>query len=232
MMKGRLLEQLKGMYCKMDFQSFMQQEKQLPYYQELEEFVNQEYLTKQIFPPKDRVFHCFNTCTYDGVKVVILGQDPYHDDHQANGLAFSVEQGVRIPPSLLNIYKEAHTDVGIEMPHHGDLTNWAKQGVLLLNTVLTVEAHKANSHKGKGWETFTNHVIEVMNEREKPLVFILWGKQAIDKEFMIDTAKHCVIKSVHPSPLSAYRGFFGSCPFSRTNQFLISKGIEPIDWRV
>lgn len=216
----------------MDFETIIQQEKELSYYQELEKFVNQEYMTKQIFPPRNRIFHCFNTCTYDEVKVVILGQDPYHNDHQANGLAFSVEQGVRIPPSLLNIYKEAHEDVGIEMPHHGDLTHWAKQGVLLLNTVLTVEAHKANSHKGKGWETFTNHVIEELNKRAQPLVFILWGKQAVDKEFMIDGSKHCVIKSVHPSPLSAHRGFFGSRPFSKTNQFLLSKGITPIDWRV
>lgn len=216
----------------MDFQTIIKNEQQQSYYQELQEFVTQEYATKQIFPPRNRIFHCFNTCAYDDVKVVILGQDPYHDDHQANGLAFSVEQGVRIPPSLLNIYKEAHEDVGIEIPRHGDLNGWAKQGVLLLNTVLTVEAHKANSHKGHGWETFTNHIIEVMNQREKPLVFILWGKQAIDKEVMIDTSKHCVIKSVHPSPLSAHRGFFGSRPFSRTNEFLKSKGIEPIDWRV
>lgn len=216
----------------MDFQTIIQNEKQLSYYQELEKFVTQEYATKQIFPPRNKIFHCFNTCTYDDVKVVILGQDPYHDDHQANGLAFSVEQGVRVPPSLVNIYKEAHSDVGIEIPRHGDLNAWAKQGVLLLNTVLTVEAHKANSHKGKGWETFTNHIIEVMNQREKPLVFILWGRQAIDKESMIDTSKHCVIKSVHPSPLSAHGGFFGSRPFSRTNQFLESKGIAPIDWRL
>ncbi|MEG0276256.1 MAG: uracil-DNA glycosylase [Coprobacillus sp.] len=216
----------------MDFKTVIQQQKQLPYYQELESFLEQEYISKEIFPPKNKIFHCFDKCDYDDVKVVILGQDPYHDIHQANGLAFSVEPGVKIPPSLLNIYKEAHSDVNIEMPTHGDLTNWAKQGVLLLNTVLTVEAHKANSHKGKGWEIFTNHIIEVMNQREKPLVFILWGKQAIDKECMIDTSKHCVIKSVHPSPLSAYRGFFGSRPFSRTNEFLISQGIEPIDWRV
>ncbi|MEG0453529.1 MAG: uracil-DNA glycosylase [Coprobacillus sp.] len=216
----------------MDFKTIIQNEKQLPYYQELETFVKHEYENKKVFPPQNRVFHCFNECDYDDVKVVILGQDPYHDDHQANGLAFSVEPGVKIPPSLINIYKEAHTDVGIDIPHHGDLTKWAKQGVLLLNTVLTVEAHKANSHKGKGWEIFTNHIIEVMNEREKPLVFILWGKQAIDKESMIDTSKHFVIKSVHPSPLSAYRGFFGSRPFSKANDFLVSKGIEPIDWRI
>lgn len=216
----------------MDFKTIINQERQMPYYQELEKFVNHEYETKTIFPPRKRVFHCFNFCDFNDVKVVIIGQDPYHGEHQANGLAFSVERGVAIPPSLLNIYKEAHDDVGIKIPDHGDLTAWAKQGVLLLNTVLTVEAHRANSHKDKGWEIFTNHIIEAMNQREKPVVFILWGRQAIDKEKMIDTNRHCVIKSVHPSPLSAYRGFFGSRPFSRTNQFLVKNGISPIDWRI
>ena len=139
---------------------------------------------------------------------------------------------MKIPPSLVNIYKEAHDDVGIDIPTHGDLSAWANQGVLLLNTVLTVRAHQANSHKEKGWEVFTNHIIEIMNQREKPLVFILWGRQAMDKEAMIDTGKHCVIKSAHPSPLSAYRGFFGSKPFSKTNAFLVEKGMDPIDWRI
>ena len=169
---------------------------------------------------------------YEDIKVVIIGQDPYHELHQANGLAFSVNKGVRIPPSLVNIYKEAHNDVGIDIPNHGDLTAWAKQGVLLLNTVLTVEKGCANSHKGKGWEIFTDHIIEEMNKREKPVVFILWGRQAENKASMIDTNKHCVITSAHPSPLSAHRGFFGSKPFSRTNEFLVSQGIEPIDWRI
>lgn len=216
----------------MDFKTIINHERELPYYKELENFVNHEYQTKTIYPPRSKVFHCFNFKDYDDIKVVILGQDPYHGEHQANGLAFSVERGIAIPPSLVNIYKEAHDDVGIDIPSHGDLTSWAKQGVLLLNTVLTVQAHQANSHKDKGWEIFTNHIIEILNQREKPLVFILWGRQAIDKEKMIDTSKHCVIKSVHPSPLSAYRGFFGSRPFSRTNQFLVSQGIEPIDWRI
>lgn len=216
----------------MDFKTIISHEKQLPYYKDLEAFVKNEYQSKVIYPPQNRIFHCFNFQDYDDIKVVIIGQDPYHEEHQANGLAFSVERGVKIPPSLVNIYKEAHDDVGIDIPQHGDLSSWAHQGVLLLNTVLTVQAHRANSHKEKGWEVFTNHIIEVMNQREKPLVFILWGKQAIDKEKMIDTSKHCVIKSVHPSPLSAYRGFFGSKPFSKTNQFLISQGIEPIDWRI
>lgn len=215
----------------MDFKTIIQNERQQPYYKELEAFVNQEYATKIIYPPRNRVFHCFNFQDYDDIKVVIIGQDPYHEEHQANGLAFSVERGVQTPPSLVNIYKEAHDDVGIEIPSHGDLTSWAHQGVLLLNTVLTVQAHRANSHKEKGWEVFTNHIIQAMNQREKPLVFILWGRQAIDKARMIDQTKHCVITSPHPSPLSAYRGFFGSKPFSKTNQFLISQGIQPIDWR-
>lgn len=199
----------------MDFKTIIQNERQQPYYKELEAFVNQEYATKIIYPPRNRVFHCFNFQDYDDIKVVIIGQDPYHEEHQANGLAFSVERGgVQTPPSLVNIYKEAHDDVGIEIPSHGDLTSWAHQGVLLLNTVLTVQAHRANSHKEKGWEVFTNHIIQAMNQREKPLVFILWGgRQAIDKARMIDQTKHCVITSPHPSPLSAYRGFFGSKPF-------------------
>ena len=151
---------------------------------------------------------------------MILGQDPYHEENQAQGLAFSVPKDVRIPPSLVNIYKELKNDLNIDIASHGDLSSWASQGVLLMNTVLTVRAHEANSHRNKGWEIFTDHVIEFLNQREKPLVFILWGKQAIDKEKMIDTSKHCIIKSVHPSPLSAYRGFFGSCPFSKANDFL------------
>ncbi len=231
-MRELLLKLLKGIYCSMDFKTIINHEKEMPYYKELEAFVNKEYQTKTIYPPRNRVFHCFNFKDYEDIKVVIIGQDPYHGEHQANGLAFSVERGIAVPPSLVNIYKEAHDDVGIDIPAHGDLTAWAKQGVLLLNTVLTVEAHRANSHKDKGWETFTNHIIEVLNQRDKPLVFILWGRQAIDKEKMIDTSKHCVIKSVHPSPLSAYRGFFGSRPFSRANQFLVSHGMEPIDWRI
>lgn len=216
----------------MNFKEIINEEREKDYYKKLEDFVKGEYACKTIYPPMKRVFHCFNFKDYDDIKVVIIGQDPYHEVNQANGLAFSVARGVRIPPSLVNIYKEAHDDVGIEIPNHGDLSAWAAQGVLLLNTVLTVEDGKANSHKGRGWETFTDHIIEKMNEREKPLVFILWGRQAIDKERMIDTSKHFIVKSVHPSPLSAHRGFFGSRPFSKTNQFLISQGIDPIDWRI
>jgi uracil-DNA glycosylase len=216
----------------MKFVDIINEERGQDYYKKLEVFVNDEYAHKTIYPPKNRIFHCFNFKDYEDIKVVIIGQDPYHEVNQANGLAFSVARGVRIPPSLVNIYKEAHDDVGIDIPRHGDLSAWARQGVLLLNTVLTVEDGKANSHKGKGWEVFTDHIIEKMNQRDKPLVFILWGRQAIDKEKMIDTSKHYIVKSVHPSPLSAHRGFFGSKPFSKTNQFLISQGIEPIDWRV
>lgn len=216
----------------MNFKEIINEERCQPYYKQLEEFVNNEYAHKVIFPPHKRVFHCFNFKDYEDIKVVIIGQDPYHEVNQANGLAFSVAKGVRIPPSLVNIYKEAHDDVGIDIPNHGDLSSWADQGVLLLNTVLTVEESKANSHKGKGWEVFTDHIIQKMNEREKPLVFILWGRQAIDKASMIDISKHFIVKSVHPSPLSAHRGFFGSHPFSKANQFLMSKGIEPIDWRI
>ena len=211
---------------------FLKEEFQKPYFQQLSAFLRQQYATTKVYPPRLQVFSAFEFTNYSDVKVVILGQDPYHQPNQAHGMCFSVRKGVKVPPSLVNIYKEAHDDVGIEIPRHGDLSAWANQGVLLLNTVLTVQAHRANSHKEKGWEVFTNHIIEAMNQREKPLVFILWGRQAIDKAKMIDQTKHCVITSPHPSPLSAYRGFFGSKPFSKTNQFLISQGIEPIDWRI
>ena len=194
-------------------------------------FDEKEYETKTIYPPKKQIFRALNLCDFDDVKVVILGQDPYHEPHQANGLAFSVTKDVRIPPSLVNIYKEIHDDLGLPIPNHGDLTYWAKQGVLLLNNVLTVERGKANSHKGLGWETFTLNIVRYLNEREKPLVFILWGKNAIEKKKYIDS-RHLVLTSVHPSPLSAYRGFFGSRPFSKTNEFLIKNGMTPIDWSI
>ncbi|MDD6712084.1 uracil-DNA glycosylase [Sharpea porci] len=214
------------------FKDIIAHEAVQPYYQELHQFVEEAYRQHTIFPPHKQIYHAFNFCDYEDIKVVILGQDPYHELHQANGLAFSVNRGVRIPPSLVNIYKEAHNDVGIEIPAHGDLTSWAKQGVLLLNTVLTVQEGVAFSHAGKGWEIFTDHIIEIMNEREKPLVFILWGNAARKKKSMIDLHKHCVIESAHPSPLSASRGFFGSRPFSKANAFLEANGIPPIDWRI
>jgi uracil-DNA glycosylase len=213
------------------FKTIIQEEAKQPYYQELHAFVEQEYATHTIYPPHKQIYHAFNFCDYEDIKVVILGQDPYHEIHQANGLAFSVNKGVRIPPSLVNIYKEAMMDVGIPQPHSGDLTPWARQGVLLLNTVLTVRDGMANSHKGHGWEIFTDHIIEIMNEREKPLVFILWGAQARRKAMMINK-RHLVIQSAHPSPLSAHRGFFGSRPFSRCNEFLVNNGMTPIDWRI
>lgn len=213
------------------FEKIINEESQQSYFKTLKAFVDREYEEKTVFPPRDEIYSAFRYADYEDIKVVIIGQDPYHELHQANGLAFSVSKEVKIPPSLRNIYKEAMQDVGIPEPHSGDLTPWAKQGVLLINTVLTVEEGKANAHKGKGWEIFTDHIIEKMNEREKPLVFILWGRQAQNKAGMIDS-RHCVIKSAHPSPLSASRGFFGSKPFSRANAFLESIQVEPIDWRI
>lgn len=213
------------------FKEIIEQEKSKDYYQNLHTFVEQEYLSKTIFPPKENIFRALELCDFDDVKVVILGQDPYHELHQANGLAFSVTKDVKIPPSLVNIYKELNDDLGIKIPNHGDLTSWAKQGVLLLNNVLTVEEGKANSHAKKGWETFTLNIVKALNEREKPLVFILWGKNAIEKQKYISN-HHLVLTSPHPSPLSSYRGFFGSKPFSKANQFLKDNGIEPIDWSI
>ena len=172
------------------------------------------------------------SCDYEDVKVVILGQDPYHELHQANGLAFSVYPGVKIPPSLVNIYKELKDDVNTFIPNHGDLTKWAKQGVLLLNNVLTVEEGKANSHAGIGWEIFTLNIVKALNRREKPMVFILWGNNARSKKQYIDTSRHLVLESAHPSPLSAHRGFFGSKPFSKANDFLIKNNMTPIDWQI
>lgn len=216
----------------MRFKDIAQAEFQKDYYKKLHDFVENEYKHKTIFPPKQNIFRALNLCDYDDVKVVILGQDPYHGPGQANGLSFSVRPGVDIPPSLVNIFKECHDDVGCYIPNNGDLTPWAKQGVLLLNNVLTVRAHQANSHRFYGWEEFTLNVVKLLNQREKPMVFILWGKNAIEKEKYIDSFRHLVIKSVHPSPLSAYRGFFGSKPFSKANAFLVSNGQNPIDWQI
>ena len=213
------------------FKAIVEKEFEKDYYQQLHSYIEHEYQTKTIYPPQEQIFRALNLCDYDDVKVVILGQDPYHEPRQANGLAFSVTKDVPIPPSLQNIYKELYDDLKIIPPHHGDLTSWAKQGVLLLNNVLTVERGKANSHRGLGWETFTLNIVRYLNLREKPLVFILWGKNAIEKKKYIDS-RHLVLTSPHPSPLSAYRGFFGSKPFSKTNQFLMKNGIEPIDWSI
>lgn len=202
------------------------------YYKQLFQTVNNEYRTHRIYPPADDIFNAFHLTPLKDVKVVILGQDPYHGDGQAHGLCFSVKPDVEIPPSLVNIYQELHDDLGCTIPSHGYLTKWAKQGVLLLNTVLTVRAHQANSHRGIGWEEFTDAAIQVLNAQDRPMVFILWGRPAQLKKRMLNNPKHLILEAPHPSPLSAYRGFFGSRPFSQTNQFLEANGIEPIDWQI
>lgn len=203
-----------------------------PYYKELFEIVGREYQTHQIFPPTDDVFNAFHLTPLDQVKVVILGQDPYHGDGQAHGLCFSVKPEVETPPSLVNIYKELEADLGCYIPNNGYLIKWAKQGVLMLNTVLTVRAHQANSHRGIGWEQFTDAAIQVLAEQDRPMVFILWGKPAQMKKSMLHNPKHLILEAPHPSPLAAYRGFFGSRPFSKTNQYLEESGQEPIDWQI
>ncbi|MFI3208264.1 MAG: uracil-DNA glycosylase [Eubacteriales bacterium] len=215
-----------------DWHLALSDEMQKQYYQELMEFVEKEYIENQVFPPKEEVFQAFKSTPLHKVKVVIIGQDPYHNDNQAQGLCFSVRKGIDIPPSLVNIYKELESDMGYAIPEHGSLIAWAEQGVLLLNTVLTVRAHEANSHRKKGWEVFTDEVIRKINEVDRPIVFILWGKPAQLKKKMLTNPKHLILEAPHPSPLSSYRGFFGSKPFSQTNHFLEEQGIEPIDWKV
>ncbi|MBO7555699.1 MAG: uracil-DNA glycosylase [Neisseriaceae bacterium] len=209
-------------------------EKQQPYFQKIIQQVNTERQSGQIiYPPARDVFNAFRYTEFNRVKVVIIGQDPYHNENQAHGLAFSVQMGVEIPPSLKNIYKELASDIdGFQIPNHGCLKKWADEGVMLLNTVLTVKAHLAHSHKDIGWETFTDKVIEVLNQHRENLVFLLWGNPAQKKGSKIDTARHLVLKAAHPSPLSAHRGFFGCRHFSQTNQYLKDKGISPIDWQV
>lgn len=203
-----------------------------PYYSKLYQTVVKEYQTQRVFPPADDIFNAFNLTPLGKVKVVILGQDPYHGERQAHGLCFSVRPEVDIPPSLVNIYKELSSDLGCEIPNHGCLTHWAEQGVLLLNTVLTVRAHQAFSHQGIGWEEFTDAVIRILNEQNRPMVFILWGRPAQQKASMLNNPNHLILKAPHPSPLSAYRGFFGSKPFSKTNAFLETHGVEPVDWHI
>ena len=202
------------------------------YYKKLFAKVSEEYKTHTIFPPANDIFNAFHYAPLNEVKVVILGQDPYHGENQAHGLCFSVKPGVDIPPSLVNIYQELHDDLGCKIPSHGYLTKWAKQGVLMLNTVLTVRAHQANSHRGIGWEEFTDAAIRVLNEQDRPIVFILWGRPAQMKKSMLNNPKHLILEAPHPSPLSSYRGFFGSKPFSQTNQFLEAHGVMPIDWQI
>ena len=208
---------------------FLKAEFEKPYFKELSEFLHNEYETKTIFPKKGVVFRAFATDLND-VKVVILGQDPYHTPGAAEGLAFSVPNSQPIPPSLINIYKEIDDDIGKHANPRGSLVNWQKQGVLLLNTVLTVEAHKPKSHSGKGWEIFTTEVIKYLNETRPHLVFILWGRDARNKKALINASKHLVLESAHPSPLSAYAGFFGSKPFSKCNEFLKENNLKPIQW--
>ncbi|MGG0836487.1 uracil-DNA glycosylase [Bacillus paralicheniformis] len=201
-----------------------------PYYQELREMLKREYAEHTVYPEPNDIYNALHYTSYENVKVVILGQDPYHGPGQAHGLSFSVQPGVNPPPSLKNIFIELQNDIGADIPNHGSLVSWAKQGVLLLNTVLTVRRGQANSHKGKGWEQLTDSIIDVLNKRDKPVVFILWGRHAQMKKERIDTSKHFIIQSPHPSPFSARNGFFGSRPFSRANQYLEQIGDVPIDW--
>ena len=202
------------------------------YFTNLIDFIKKEYKTKTIYPKQNEVFNAFRYTDYDNVKVVIIGQDPYHGPNQAEGLSFSVSNEVLKPPSLKNIFKELESDLGIQFPKHNSLKPWAKEGVLLLNAVLTVEEHKPTSHKDKGWETFTDNVIRIINNKEQPVVFILWGQYAKNKKALITNKKHLIIESAHPSPFSAYNGFFGSKPFSKTNEFLKKNNIKEIDWRI
>ena len=215
-----------------DWDEILSEEFEKDYYQKLRSFLDEEYKNKTIYPLAQNIYNALRLTTYKDTKVVILGQDPYHEPNQAHGLAFSVNKGVNIPPSLINIYKELHDDIGCAIPNHGYLVSWAKQGVLLLNTVLTVIAHQANSHKNKGWELLTDTIIQKLNDKQEPLVFILWGSNARSKKQYITNPKHLIIESVHPSPLSAYNGFFGSKPFSKTNDFLIKNNLKPIDWEI
>lgn len=217
---------------KNDWAEYLNLELKEPYYIKLREFLINEYKTRTIFPGMHDIFNALHYTSYKDTKVVILGQDPYHGPKQAHGLSFSVQPGVEAPPSLLNIFKELQTDLGCTIPNNGCLLPWAKQGVLLLNAVLTVRERQANSHQGLGWEEFTDKVILLLNERTEPLVFILWGKPAQKKKMMITNPNHLVIESPHPSPLSAHRGFFGSKPFSRANEFLIKNNKQPIEWQL
>ena len=208
----------------------LQSEFDAPYFALLTDFVRHEYVTTRVYPPGSQMFAAFDACPFDKVKVVILGQDPYHEPGQAHGLCFSVNDGVPFPPSLQNIFKEIHDDIGTPVPMSGDLTRWANQGVLLLNATLTVRAHQAGSHQNKGWEQFTDAVIHRLAQERENLVFILWGSYAQRKGEFIDRSRHLVLQSPHPSPLSAHRGFFGNRHFSRTNEYLTAHGIEPILW--
>jgi len=212
------------------WQQVLQPEFDKPYFAELTAFVRSEYRQATCYPPGRLIFNAFNQCPFSAVKVVLIGQDPYHEPGQAHGLCFSVNDGVAFPPSLLNIFKELNADLGVPLPATGNLTRWARQGVLLLNATLTVREHQAGSHQGRGWERFTDAVIQKLSQQKSGLVFILWGSYAQSKAQLIDASRHCILRSAHPSPLSAYRGFFGNHHFSLTNDYLIKHGKEPISW--
>ena len=215
-----------------DWKEGLAPEFQKAYYKKLYTFVRTEYSNHIVYPPSEDIFNAFHLTPLSKVKVVILGQDPYHEPGQAHGLSFSVRPGIEIPPSLKNIYAELHEDLGLKIPNNGCLLKWAEQGVLLLNTVLTVRAHEAFSHKNMGWEEFTDAAIRVLNEEARPIVFLLWGKPAQEKEPMLDNPDHLVLKAPHPSPLSAHRGFFGCRHFSQANAFLEAHGVSPVDWQI
>lgn len=215
-----------------DWLLYLNDEFKKPYYKELYNKVNEEYSQQVIYPPAADIFTAYHLTPLSEVKVVIIGQDPYHNVNQAHGLCFSVKPEVEIPPSLVNIYKELNDDLGCKIPNNGYLVKWAKQGVLMLNSVLTVRAHQAFSHKGIGWEKFTDATIEALNKQDRPIVYLLWGKPAQDKVKMVDNPKHLLLKAPHPSPLSAYRGFFGCKHFSKANEFLVENGLKPIDWQI
>lgn len=215
-----------------DWAPLLEEEFSKPYYLRLREFLKKEYMTQVIYPQMDDIFNALHYTPFHQVKVVILGQDPYHGPGQAHGLSFSVQPHVPLPPSLINIFKELQNDLGFRPPTHGYLVDWAKQGVLLLNSVLTVRKGQAHSHRGKGWENFTDQIIYLLNTKEKPIVYILWGRAAQSKESLIDTNKHYIVRAPHPSPLSAYRGFFDSKPFSKTNDILREVSHQEIDWMI
>jgi len=215
-----------------DWDYVLENEIKKDYFKDLIEFIKNEYKNKIIYPAQNEIFNAFRYTNYNDVKVVILGQDPYHEPHQAEGLSFSVSNDVLKPPSLQNIFKELENDLGIPFPEHNSLKPWAKEGILLLNAILTVEEHKPTSHTNKGWEIFTDNVIKILNDKEKPIVFILWGNYARSKKNLITNPIHLIIESAHPSPLSARRGFFGSKPFSKTNEFLKKNNIKEINWNI
>ena len=214
------------------WKKLLEEEKEKEYFKKLEEFLDKEYEENENYPERKNLYNALDLTSYEDTNVIILGQDPYHEEGQAHGLAFSVLTGQEIPPSLVNIYQELHDDLGCSIPDNGYLKKWADQGVLLLNTVLTVRAHQANSHQGKGWEKFTDAIIQAVNAQDRPIVCMLWGRPAQSKKPMLTNPKHLILEAPHPSPLSAYRGFFGCKHFSRCNDYLVNNGLQPIDWQI